>query len=185
MCLTVSLLGIWKIIKGWLDPVVAGKVHFTNNIKDLKQYIPVERVPRDLDGDEDWQYRYAEPVPGENDSMKDEEARDRLLAERQKLYRDYESATVEWIRSPGREDGSTIKARRNDLANRLREQYWILDPYIRARSYYDRVGVLQPGGKLDYYPTVTPGRALPVAGEAEKRNGSAPAPAQAVDMSVD
>ena len=28
--------GIWKIIKGWLDPVVAAKVHFTSSVEDLE-----------------------------------------------------------------------------------------------------------------------------------------------------
>jgi len=37
----------------------------------------------------------------------------------------------------------------------LREDYWHLDPYIRARSYYDRVGMINPGGKLQFYTEKT------------------------------
>ena len=29
--------GIWKIIKGWLGPVVAGKVHFASNVEELQE----------------------------------------------------------------------------------------------------------------------------------------------------
>ena len=39
------------------------------------------------------------------------------------------------------------------LAERLAENYWKLDPYIRARSLYDRSGVLGAAGKLEFYPS--------------------------------
>lgn len=140
--------GIWKIIKGWLDPVVASKVHFTNNIKDVEQFIHSSRVLKELDGQEDWTYQYVEPVPGENDKMKDEATRDGLLAAREQLYKDYEEATLKWIQSP--EDASA-KVQRNSIAAKLRADYWKLDPYVRARSLYDRTGWLQ-GEKVDPYP---------------------------------
>ncbi|KAL1884145.1 hypothetical protein VTK73DRAFT_6814 [Phialemonium thermophilum] len=145
--------GIWRIIRGWLDPVVAGKVHFTNSKKDMEEFIEPSRILKELDGDEDWEYQYVEPIPGENDTMKDTETRNRLVAAREQLYKDYEQATMEWIQTRAAEKAEEIKARRNAIATKLREDYWNLDPYIRARSYYDRIGVLQPGGKVEYYPT--------------------------------
>lgn len=140
--------GIWKIIKGWLDPVVASKVHFTNNIKDVEQFIHSSRVLKELDGQEDWTYQYVEPIPGENDKMNDEATRDGLLAAREQLYKDYEEATLKWIQNP--EDAS-VKVQRNSIATKLRADYWKLDPYVRARSLYDRTGWLQ-GEKVDPYP---------------------------------
>ncbi|KAL2117551.1 hypothetical protein VTJ04DRAFT_7211 [Mycothermus thermophilus] len=146
--------GIWKVIRGWLDPVVANKVHFTNSAKEMEEFIPLKHIPKDLDGEEDWTYSYVEPREGENAAMLDTATRDRLLAERAKLYKEYEDATLEWINTPSTagDAAEKIKARRNDIAARLRADYWNLDPYVRARSYYDRIGVLQPGGKLDWYP---------------------------------
>ena len=167
------LLGIWKIIKGWLDPVVAGKVHFTNNLKELEEYIPKSQVLKELDGEEDWDYKFTEPVPGENDKMKDTGTRDRLLAAREVLVKEYEQATLEWLLNPEGEKTAAIKARRSELTTKLREDYFNLDPYIRARSWYDRTGVMLPGGKLDFYPT------------SAKANGAAAAPAQAVETSAD
>jgi hypothetical protein len=38
------------------------------------------------------------------------------------------------------------------LIEKLREQYWVLDPYIRARSLYDRLNIIQGGGKIEFYP---------------------------------
>ena len=146
--------GIWKIIKGWLDPVVASKVHFTND-HEMEEFVPQSHIIKELHGAEDWEYKYIEPVPGENDKMKDVEMRDKFLLERKGIVDEYEKATVEWIKGV---DDTGLKVKRNELAMKLRDDYWRLDPYIRARSYYDRIGLIQPGGKLQFYPNklVTP-----------------------------
>jgi len=136
-----------------------------------------------MEGDEDWKYSYVESVPGENDIMKDTATRDTLLAAREELYQEYENATLEWIRSP---QSAEIKAKRNDIAAKLKQGYWVLDPYIRARSFYDRVGILQPGGKVDFYPTapVAAVTAEAVVGEKVIGGGAVvPAPA-AVPVAV-
>jgi hypothetical protein len=148
--------GIWKVIKGWLDPVVASKVHFTND-HEMEDYVPKSQIIKELHGAEDWEYKYIEPVPGENDKMKDVETRDKLLVERKGIVDEYEKATMEWIK---RGDTPALETKRNELAIQLRDDYWRLDPYIRARSYYDRVGLINPGGKLQFYPgkTITPER---------------------------
>lgn len=140
--------GVWKIIKGWLDPVVASKVHFTNSPAEMEAYVPSSQIIKELAGGEDWTYKYVEPVKGENDSMKDTATRDGLLDARALVVKEYEKATVEWIHSTG----ADVKTKRNELANQLREGYWVLDPYLRARSVYDRVGMIEKGGKLAFYP---------------------------------
>jgi len=142
--------GIWKIVKGWLDPVVASKVHFTNNNEEMEEFVPRSQIISELGGDEDWSYQYVEPVPGENDLMKDTTTRDKYLVEREGLVKDYEKATLEWIHGTEK-----TQIRRNELANKLKEDYWRLDPYLRARSLYDRVGLINPGGKLQFYPANT------------------------------
>lgn len=148
-CFTNDSPGIWKVIRGWLDPVVASKVHFTNNIKDLEEYISPSRVPKELDGDEDFDYEYVEPIPGENDKMNDTATRDGLLAAREQLYRDYEEATANWIKTP---EDAAVKAQRDSIAANLRADYWKLDAYVRARSLCDRTGWIQ-GEKVVPYPT--------------------------------
>ncbi|KAI0389018.1 CRAL/TRIO domain-containing protein [Xylariaceae sp. FL0594] len=144
--------GIWRVIRGWLDPVVASKVHFTNNVKDLEEFIALDRIPDEMEGTSGWSYRYVEPVPGENDRMKDTETRAKLIREREALYEEYENKTIEWIQEGDATKRTTVNSERNAIAKRLKEQYWRLDPYIRSRSLYDRIGVIKPGGELDYYP---------------------------------
>lgn len=141
-----------------MDPVVAAKVNFTNNTKDLEEFIEPGRIPRELGGKEDWEYKYVEPLEGENNKMKDTETRDKLLEGRDKLVHEFEGATLRWIITGGTSEGDAVKQERNELARRLREDYWNLDPYVRARSVYDRTGVLQSqnGGKVDFYEPVVP-----------------------------
>lgn len=145
--------GIWKIIRSWLDPVVANKVQFTNNIKDLQEHIASSRVLKELDGEEDWEYKYVEPAAGENSKMADTAKRDALLAAREKLYQEYEEATLRWIKEP---QDASVKESRDAIAARLRADYWVLDPYVRARSLYDRTGWIQ-GDKVDPYPVAKSG----------------------------
>ncbi len=138
--------GIWKIIKGWLDPVVASKIHFASDVHDLEQWIPKSQIMKELGGDENYTYTYPEPIEGENAIMEDTASRDKIMSERTELSNSYEAETLAWAHS---EDGGEGRAR---LAERLAENYWRLDPYIRARSLYDRSGVLGKEGKLDFYP---------------------------------
>jgi CRAL/TRIO domain len=145
--------GIWKIIKGWLDPVVASKVHFTDSIHDLEAFIPRKQVLKELGGDEDWEYKYVEPIEGEDDLMKDHETKSKISEEREREILDFQKKTFEWINGGHTEAGEKAKAERNAIATRLHDNYWQLDPYIRARTLYDRTGMIEKGGKVNFYPS--------------------------------
>jgi hypothetical protein len=153
--------GIWGIIKGWLDPVVASKVHFTRSVADLEQFIPRSQIVRELGGDETWNFEYLEPVAGENDTMQDDETRRRLQRERDGDIAEFQTKTFQWLAAAAGAGAATTttdittaqsSTDRHAIAKRLNEQYWLLDPYLRARSLYDRQGMISPGGKVDFYP---------------------------------
>ncbi|PGG98051.1 hypothetical protein GX51_07025 [Blastomyces parvus] len=133
--------GFWTIIKGWLDPVVASKVHFTNNYQELENFIAKEAIPKGLGGSDDYVYEYIEPKAGENDLMKDTLKTAALKEERLKMIDEYQKATQEWITtaSTAADKGEDSNKQRQDIASRLSDFYWKLDPYIRARSIYDRI----------------------------------------------
>jgi len=113
-------------------------------------------------------------VPGENDIMKDTETRDKLLAARAEIVKEYEAATLEWIRDTGDVEG--IKKKRNEIAGRLKVDYWVLDPYLRARSYYDRVGMINPGGRIQFYPAKEEEKVAPVPESVPAGAEGIPAP---------
>lgn len=148
---------------------MASKVHFTNNVKDLEVFIEPTRIPKELEGQEDWEYKYIEPVPGENDKMKDTATRDKLSAEHNANIDAYDAATRRWIAAKGSEteEGKTVKTERAQVMQKLKESYWALDPYTRAKSILDREGVIQGAGKVDFYPAKAP-----TNGEAAAANGS-------------
>jgi len=168
-----------------LDPVVAAKVHFTNNVKELSEYVPLSRVPTELDGEEAWTYQYVEPTPGENAKLKDTATRDKLQAEREALYEQFEAKTLEWIRETDAEKRKTMKSERDQTAKKLDQSYWQLDPYVRARSLYDRVGIIKSNGEVDHYPEQ---KKADAALNEKHANGVAPAaatPAVAVQTNDD
>lgn len=159
---------VWKIIHGWLDPVVASKVHFTvgrDGPEGITNHIEPSKLIKEVGGDAEWEYKYDEPVEGENDIMKDTATRDRLQAERNEIARKFEAATRKWVEDPTDE----IRAERVALAKEITANYWKLDPYVRARSMYDRNGHFR-NGKFVVWDKADEA----IAAELEK--GAAPAP---------
>ena len=158
---------VWRIIKGWLDPVVAAKVHFTKNVEELSHFIPLDHISQDMGGKEAYSYSYIPPEKGENVQLENTSVRDELTKQRAGLVKDYEAVTQRWLHGD-----KEAESRRRKLTEGLRTGYWELDPYLRARTLYDRTGVINPGGKLNFYPS------------KPSANGG-PTPASHVDDGVD
>lgn len=118
----------------------------------MAAYVDLEGLPKEVDGLEEWEYHYDEPAEGENADMADVTTRDRLMDTRRQLIDAYEQETLKWIKNGGGETAAACKESRDATAARLKENYWELDPYLRARSLYDRCGMIKPGGGIDFYP---------------------------------
>lgn len=139
---------IWNIIKGWLDPVVVSKIHFTKNTADLAKFIPMEFIEKDLGGDSTYEFEYIEPVEGENDLMKDKETIEKLTKERDVISAEFIDMTIQWIKSESKETNKETQDAKNEFARQLRENYWKMDAHVRARSVFDRSGSLEAFKKL-------------------------------------
>ena len=129
--------------------MVAGKIHFTKNVEELTEFVERSHIIKELGGDDPWTYQYVEPIVGENQLLSDSVTRQRLLDERAALVKDYEITTQQWIHDPAPTDA--LQQRRSELTKRLRTGYWELDPYLRAKTLYDRTGVIGKGGRIQYY----------------------------------
>ena len=170
-------VGVWKLIRGWLDPVVAGKVHFTKNVEELAEFVERSHIIKELGGDDPWTYQYVEPIAGENKQLSDDVTRQRLLDERALVVKDYETITQQWIHDPISADA--LQQKRAELAKRLRTGYWELDPYLRARTLYDRIGIIREGGQIQHYGSSNSTTGL-IATHNSIQNGPLP-PEQRVD----
>lgn len=138
-----------------MDPVVASKVHFTRSVSDLDKFVSRDQIPKELAGDENWEYKYVEPENNENAVMQDTSARDCLMFERLMTGLRILAATGAWISattfSKGKEDKAAVeelKSRRQAIIEDFRLNYWKLDPYVRARALIDRTGALKPDGTV-------------------------------------
>lgn len=139
-----------------MDPDIAAKVQFTNNTEDLCKFIDRSKLTKNMGGDEDWKYKFVEPKEDENSKMEDTTTRDALMKERREIGEEFLTATGEWIEAAKSKDASKVQSaasQRTYLAERLRVNHWKLDPYTRARLQLDRTNVIQPEGKIDFYPT--------------------------------
>ncbi|KAJ5247617.1 hypothetical protein N7468_002600 [Penicillium chermesinum] len=150
--------GVWKLIRGWMDPDIAAKVQFTNNVADVSKIIDPDRLPEELGGNEKWKYEYIEPKEDENKALEDVITRDALWKERQTIGQEFLAATAAWVDAAAKKDADQTqktKSEREFLTERLRVNYWKIDPYTRARNWLDRTNVIQDGGHIDFYPEET------------------------------
>lgn len=158
--------------------MVASKVHFTKNSEELSDFIESSHLTRELGGDNPWAFQYVEPVPGENDLLKDESTRNRLLEERAAVVKEFEKTTQQWIQNSASQE---VGRERGELIERLRTGYWELDPYLRARTLYDRIGMIQEGGRIRFHEDAETAPAV----NAAKAVQNGPLPAQHFADDVD
>lgn len=138
---------------------MASKVHFTKNVEDLEQFVDRSHITKELGGDDPWDYEYVEPIPEENRLLADDETRQRLLDERASVVKEFEATTQQWIKNS--QSREALRQKRAELAECLRSGYWQLDPYLRARTLYDRTGMIKEGGRIQFYENEAPKASVP------------------------
>jgi hypothetical protein len=134
---------IWNIVKNWLDPVVASKINFTKNLKDLEKHIDSKWIPKSLEGADDFEPKWMEPNPEDDKLMQDTAARDKIKAQREALVKEFIEATVKWIESTSEQESTKWKQEKRQLGRQLAENYVKLDPYVRSRNNFDRQGCVE------------------------------------------
>ncbi|KAJ4146008.1 hypothetical protein LMH87_004838 [Akanthomyces muscarius] len=144
---------LWGLIRHWVNANIANKVKFTKSRKDLFKYIDPSQVLKEHGGLDDYKYEYEEPIMDENFKMQNTITRNYLLLERQMLVEQFEDVTKEWVmNAQGTDRAAEVSGRRNQICAELTANFWELDPYVRARSLYDRRGCLSGSGNLQYHP---------------------------------
>lgn len=132
--------GCWYIIKPWLDPVVESKIHFINNLDDLKQFIDPSVLPKHLNGTHP-DFNYIPPT--DEDLIMLEAFRNdtqgKLKAEEvhRQAVQNYLNITHRWACE---EETNEILEERTKAVKELRDAFEQLVPYIHTRTHYHRTG---------------------------------------------
>lgn len=133
---------VWKIIKGWLDPVVASKIHFTKSAQDLEKFIDQKYIPESLGGSDAYVPKYIDPNAKNSAKLPKDENYEKLMATRKKLMLAFLETTILWIKAKTIEDSTTYLNLKIQLGAELADNYRLLDPYVRFRGAFDRDGSL-------------------------------------------
>lgn len=139
--------GLWKLIQPLLDPTVTSKFVFTRNNAELHKIIPREHLAVDqYEGLDEWEYSYTPVVEGENADQKDVLKKQEMLIERNALEEKFEGVNREWIKNIN----GNNNPERDEIAAEMREQYFRMLPYVRAKNVYQRSGVVSSDGEVNW-----------------------------------
>ncbi|WFC97340.1 hypothetical protein MYAM1_000050 [Malassezia yamatoensis] len=146
--------GIWAALQPLIDPEVQEKIKFSTKASELEEYIPKSRLRKAMGGTLDWEWEYPEPIPGENDLLKEDATRKAIQDEFEELTQDFQQVTMQWTQASGQDD--QLDYQREVLDKKLRLKYYQLRPYLRAVSVYQRTKVLRNDGLVTWtYPQTT------------------------------
>ncbi|KAI8813339.1 CRAL-TRIO domain-containing protein [Cladochytrium replicatum] len=140
--------GCWQIIRPWLDPVVASKVHFIQT-SDLPKFIDEEKVIRAIDPvyyGTDWEYEFSEPTDDdlalEKKIRSDKAGQDIGREEYKAALVEFEAINREWFDIEGEEPSIETEVKREKAGRKVREKLAVLDKFMRGRTSYHRAGVI-------------------------------------------
>lgn len=134
---------VWRMIKGWLDPIVASKIHFTKSVSDLEAFLDKKYIPKSLGGNDTYEAKYIPPTAENSGRVPKDEKYSSLMAERKKLMLAFLESTILWIKAKSIEESTTYLNYKIQLGGELAKNYRSLDPYVRYRGAFDRDGTLQ------------------------------------------
>ncbi|KAJ2078705.1 phosphatidylinositol transfer protein csr1 [Coemansia sp. RSA 988] len=145
--------GIWSLISPFIDPVVKSKIIMINSSSGFSPYIDPEHLISEIGGRKKFEYKYKLPSSEENNLMADTKARDEVEADFVRAVDDYEAATRKWLDAvtDNNESSSSLDAfGRDEARNALRKSTIALDPYVRARTLYHRLGFISPDHSVSF-----------------------------------
>lgn len=137
---------VWNIIKNWLDPVVASKIHFTKNYQELCGMVDPKYIPTNLGGENLSGSDYSVPEPHHVDPPRPKDSNYRAM---RKEYDDlrlrFLETTAKWIESTSPAVSERYLQDKIQLSVQMSYLYLKLDPYMRSPGIYDRNGSLVVG----------------------------------------
>lgn len=141
----------WSLIKPLLRQPTREKITFTSNLNELAAKIgraPAEKVLKA-------QMEYIPKHPSEPDFVDQTKNLETASPECRAAFEtwtsnieEFENVTQEWSRPPASDapisDLEALANRRAEICWKLSRSYWLIDPFVRPKSYHDRAGLLPP-----------------------------------------
>ncbi|KAJ2398634.1 phosphatidylinositol transfer protein csr1 [Coemansia sp. RSA 2559] len=130
--------GIWALISPFIDPAVKAKIVMAKNAKDIAPFIDSSRLIAEVGGEKRFVYEYVVPSARENQCMADSDARLATESAFVSAVDAYEAATRKWLS----ESSDAAEHARCMARDSLSQAVVALDPYIRSRTLYHRLGFI-------------------------------------------
>ncbi|CAF3368744.1 unnamed protein product [Rotaria sp. Silwood2] len=136
---------VWSVIKPWLDPVVASKIHFLRSSKELTEYINPIDLPKRLGGSQ-MDFEFHPPTEEDKAQMKifrtDKEGMEKVKFEHMEAAQHYINMILKWAtRQTQNEDDERMN--RVQTAKRLSAAFEQFVPYVSTRTHFHRTGEIQ------------------------------------------
>ncbi|OMJ27598.1 CRAL-TRIO domain-containing protein [Smittium culicis] len=131
--------GIWNMVKGLLDPVVASKIYFSKNKEDLLNFFDQDQLLEEYGGTNRNKFNYIPPTPNENAKMYDFSNTEKLKAQLSDLVDQFISSTSDWSENSSNND---LTKQRNSIIQKLHQTGLEYDSCVRSKNLYHRKNVL-------------------------------------------
>lgn len=146
--------GCWKVIKPWLDPVVAAKVTFIKK-EDLKTYISDEYIPTSYGGISEYKYTFDDKQPTELVTP-DAVELSTLTFKYESLQEQFKHVTQQLHQYMDREDSGEmadvrkLKQERDAMKVELNILVGKIDKMTVNKNVYQRMGILKDDDTVDW-----------------------------------
>ncbi|KAJ2505926.1 phosphatidylinositol transfer protein csr1 [Coemansia sp. RSA 2049] len=137
--------GLWALIAPFIDPAVKAKIVMAKSAADIAPFIARDRLVAEVGGAKPFDYDYVLPTAEENRRMADAAARSAAEAAFVAAVADYEAATRRWLDAADSAEEERVRAR-----DALRSAAADLDPFVRARTLYHRLGFIRADRSVQF-----------------------------------
>ncbi|KAJ2496395.1 phosphatidylinositol transfer protein csr1 [Coemansia sp. RSA 1972] len=139
---SLMFAGLWALIAPFIDSSVKDKIILVRNASGLAPFIDRKCLPVELGGSKAFKYEYVVPKISENTCMGDVKARGITERSFGDAVNAYERATRTWLERSSDDVSVDAGQDRDSAREAVCKAADALDPYVRARTLYHRLGLI-------------------------------------------
>ncbi|KAJ2802350.1 phosphatidylinositol transfer protein csr1 [Coemansia guatemalensis] len=139
----------WNLIRPFLDANLSARIVFAKTIDDVLNFVDKDQLPEELGGQSTFATKFVLPREGENKAMTDLVNRKHAEENWRECISVFKEATRKWHRQVANSDSKACVDARDNAAHELGLAEHKLSIYTRARSNFERLGLVNEDGCLD------------------------------------